>query len=266
MALDETHRAQLAWLTAEDDDAGIAVPREQLGRNLLDLDASWYREEPNLEALIDFARTHGSGALLAELEQAADPAARLAWLAQLVRITRYTAPAFDADYGLYYRYDKQTGGYEWAEAPDTPPDGWMSQSAADARVALRRQNTETSGPQPHDGTAAGPSTHAEVVDWAWDENWAMFYRIGSTGVYEYAHSADDAHTRPAGPWLSGEQVLHQREASTQTAGDAAVPGQSPRDVILALVPDITRAVPDFDEFTDEEIAQAVEEFLNPSGA
>jgi hypothetical protein len=263
MALDDAQRAHLAWLTADEDELGVFGPREQLGRYLLDLDSGWYRDESNLEAVLAFARTHDCGALHAALEQAIDTSARLGWLDAMVQAARYTAPQFDANYGLYYRYDRQTGAYEWAASADTPCAEWMSQSAADAHAALHSQQSESTAGS-HEQSASGAG-QTEAVDWAWDENWAMFYRIGAGGVYEYAHSADQARTAPVEPWLSGEQVLRQRERAAQAA-PVVEPGQGTvREVILARFADIRRELPDFDEYTDAEIAQAVAQLLQMAG-
>ncbi|HEX4061763.1 MAG TPA: hypothetical protein VHY58_12170 [Streptosporangiaceae bacterium] len=126
---------------------------------------------------------------------------------------RYDAPAWSDAYGMYYRYDWQAGQYEWNREPWLTPAAWMSQKQADVLISSQT-------PQPgaaRDGEAGYSSA-------AWDENWQMFYRLRSDGVYQYADSSDGAGTGQPGPWLSYDDVL-ERRAGARAATEAGA--QSP---------------------------------------
>lgn len=79
------------------------------------------------------------------------------------------------------------------EGPWLSREAVLSQLDAAAATAARHRPADQGGSQ-----------------WAWDEGWGMFYRIGPSGVYEYSHSKDEARSAPDGVWLTGEQVAQRR--------------------------------------------------------
>jgi hypothetical protein len=123
---------------------------------------------------------------------------------------RYDAPEWSDAYGLYYRYDRQTGLYEWNREPWLTPAAWMSQKQADALISAQ-------APQP--GPAAAGEAGYSLA--AWDENWQMFYRLTREGVYQYADSSDGTGTGQPQQWLSYDDVL-ERRARAQVPAEAGV--------------------------------------------
>ncbi|WP_370156040.1 hypothetical protein [Streptacidiphilus sp. EB129] len=108
---------------------------------------------------------------------------------------RYSEPVRHDEYGLDYRYDRRDEAYEWY---DEASGTWNDQAWADLQVAGTSSVAASSG-----------GREAE-----WDEAWAMFYRVGPGGVYEFsgavvpgqpASGCDDA-------WISHAQVLARRTA------------------------------------------------------
>lgn len=123
---------------------------------------------------------------------------------------RYSEPARDDAYGLIYRYDHQTGVYEWY---DEASQIWQDQAWAD-------QHT-TGGPgatthTPADDSPAGPAP-------GWDENWKMFYRVDANGAYQFADALipGDKSSGWDEQWLSQEQVVARTSAPQPTATPAA---------------------------------------------
>lgn len=103
---------------------------------------------------------------------------------------RYSESDRDDAYRLTYRYDRKGGVYEWY---DERTATWRDQAWADAQAAGAG------------GAAAGASERSEAT---WDENWGMFYRLGSNGIYEYAdaRSPGKESSGCGGVWLSAEQA------------------------------------------------------------
>lgn len=81
--------------------------------------------------------------------------ARRAW-AGAAGAGQLSAPAFDENYGMWYRYNSATKTYTWHTGdPRTPPDedGWMSQSDADQFRRAAAQTGEASTTPALDDTA-----------------------------------------------------------------------------------------------------------------
>lgn len=121
---------------------------------------------------------------------------------------RYSEPERDDNYGLDYRLDRTNHVYEWY---DEGSGTWKDQTWANLYAARRHdpaaQQTPAGGAQPE-----------------WDESWAMFYRVGPGGVYEFADAGTpgDASSGCSGPWLSHEQVLAR---AARRAIDSAIAAQ-----------------------------------------
>jgi hypothetical protein len=163
---------------------------------------------------------------------------------------RYSEPARDDDYGLDYRLDRTQQVYEWY---DEAADTWRDQTWADLHAAKR-----------HDPTAAARTPGADNgAPVEWDGNWAMFYRIGPGAVYEFADAVTpgDKSSGCTDRWLSHEQVLQRQAGAAPEPASAAAQPETPREFIRAYIPDIAKLIPDFDEYTDEEVSQAVEGLL-----
>jgi hypothetical protein len=134
---------------------------------------------------------------------------------------RYSEPVWDDGYGLDYRLDHINNVYEWY---DEVARTWKDQAWAELYAARR-----------HDGAPSAPDTAPDVVPEGgaaaeWDEGWAMFYRVGPDGGYEFA----DALT-PGEPssgcgqvWLSHEQVLAR--SSHQPTAEPAHKGEGEAEV------------------------------------
>jgi hypothetical protein len=209
------------------DDPQIEHLLGQVGRRLLGEQSDWCTDAEKISKLADTLGAHS--ALMFQLREVADRQGQIEWLEMVLATAqapgsaqerdgqapqaagpgRYSAPVYDEGYQLYYRYDSEESVYEWCADPHAPSPRWMSQSAADAMVA-GRVSPQGGHEDLQDAGRSGTGDGTERA-WAWDDGWGMFYRIGASGVYEYSHSVDDARTRPDGVWLSGEQVLHQRQ-------------------------------------------------------
>ncbi len=112
---------------------------------------------------------------------------------------RYTEPARSDDYGLDYRYDRTGEVYEWY---DESSGTWNDQAWADLFAA----STE------------GLQASADRTEDEWDEAWAMFFRTGPDGAYEFADAVVPGQQTSgcSDVWLSHEQVL-ARYAENQEA-------------------------------------------------
>ena len=234
-----------AWMAEAKNDPQIEHLLNEVGRSVLGEQPDWYTDPARLTKLADALGPQSS--LMFQLREVTNRQEQLEWLAMVLATTqapqetyaeqetqaagsgRYSVPVYDENYQLYYRFDNEASVYEWCADPHALSSEWMSQSAADAMVAqgasrhaaAAHENPEVASGQGVTGRDAEPT-------WAWDDGWGMFYRVGASGVYEYSHSADDAHSRPSGVWLSGEQVLQQRAESAR-AGQSehvAVPGEA----------------------------------------
>lgn len=186
---------------------------------------------------------------------------------------RYTERATDENYGLDYRYDRTDLVYEWF---DKAQGMWNDQTWADLYAARRRADV-TPTPDAVTAAATAPDENPE-----WDENWAMFYRIGPGGVYEFADAVTPGESASgcSDVWLSNEQVLQRRaraargEQEAQPADprdpDSTEPAEAAetadagtqRGLILQQIPEIQTLVPEFATLTDDQIAQAVDIFLD----
>lgn len=165
---------------------------------------------------------------------------------------RYAPPSRDDGYGLDCRYDWRDGVYEWYD----PESGtWRSQDWADRQVAARTT------PEAGDGAAAS--------DAYWDENWRMFYRVGPSGVYEYADAVTpgDESSGCGGVWLSHEQVLMAgaRAAEPRLAEHV----ESLQNQLLAAAGAVFADRPDLAEvLSDEDIRAVLEDvarqIVNPA--
>lgn len=51
----------------------------------------------------------------------------------------FSAPEYDENYQMWYRYDNVNSVYEWADSADTPTDEWLSQGEVDALYAERAE-------------------------------------------------------------------------------------------------------------------------------
>ncbi len=252
MAVSDEYGA-IAWLKSIEDAEAVAL-RENIGKLVCGQDASWYEYDNNLETLEGFLA--GGYKDVPDLgfafQNISDESLRIDWLklvdekARWVQEQesdtesadtdpeeqeeiaeepaepeqpRYGTPEYDEDYGLYYVFDAESRVYLWSLDPAAPIDQWMNQSAADAYAAQHR---------PVDEEDSGDLAE-EASQWAWDDGWGMFYRIGPAGVYEYSNSVDEAHTAPDGVWLSGEQVAQQRllSAGQEEPETRTEPGAGP---------------------------------------
>lgn len=233
MASSNEDMTSVAWMAEAKDDPQIEHLLNEVGRSLLGEQSDWYTDPAKLAKLADALGPQS--ALMFQLRQVTNRQEQVEWLAQALATTqtpgsaRYSAPVYDENYQLYYRFDNEASVYEWCADPHVPSPEWMSQSAADAMVAQGVSRQAAHEPQE---VAAGRNAtgHDAEPTWTWDDGWGMFYRMGASGVYEYSHSVDDAHNRPDGVWLSGEQVLQQRQqAEASRVGQAervAAPGEA----------------------------------------
>ncbi|HEY3868196.1 MAG TPA: hypothetical protein VGM10_07585 [Actinocrinis sp.] len=217
MAQSNDNAMAMAWLVQATDDNEIAGLRDEVGRVVLGEQSDWYQDPDKVS---DLADTLGANsALISRLHAVSSRDDQVAWLETVVQTaqgapnaqspgqSRYSEPEYDEDYRLYYRFDEVGSVYEWCVDPHASAPEWMSQSAADAMVAQRGSQEAAQG----DPGASEQPGHSAEPEWAWDDGWGMFYRVGAAGVYEYSHSVDEAHSRPDGVWLSGEQVAQQRQ-------------------------------------------------------
>jgi hypothetical protein len=188
-------------------------------------DESWFTTEARQEEFFDgIEGTSGLTDRLAEDNFADDSSKCQEWLRDAF-VAMFQASAWDANYEMWYRYNNITGEYFWfagtADAPATaaqepgPFEYWMTQSDADARL--------------QEWAAQAPAEAAEYAEaeGTWDENWNMFYKVGSGGTYLYAYSdneADPASGQPKEPWLTYEQV--SAEAAAAPAEAAAAPAEA----------------------------------------
>lgn len=275
MSLSEAQRQQISWLT-ESTDTEVAGLRDRVGKCLLGQGSSWYQAEGNLDTLFDFLREQD---LLQELaDSVGDEAEGKAWLQNLADKVTYTEPEYDDNYGMYYRYDKDVEAYIWSADHTAPLSGWMSQGQADAQVAQ-----QWAAWQQDEAAQQAPVDQAEALEpsaWEWDENWEMFYRLGSSGVYEYSYSEDAAHTRPTGEWLTAEQVQQQWrewEQSQQPAAQEPVaqspaaqgPGEGEEQVIAIaqeMLDEVVEAVPGAEALSADELTAIMAEFLEELAA
>jgi hypothetical protein len=217
------------WLRGSDEHGEELSPdayavREQLG--LLLGSPDWYLgEDGTLVTMLEVLEQANTG-LLDELVQACgDEAAGVGLLWAIFSSYRFDVPVWDENYGLFYRYDKLTGEYEWASEADSA--AWMSQAEADAQMAAWAEASQAEAAQ----------YAAESVA-EWDENWGMFYRLGATGAYEYAHAVRpfDKDSGCGGNWLTEAQAsadysekLSQYEAArtAQWPAAEALPAAAP---------------------------------------
>ena len=243
MALGNEDMTAIAAMAEARDDPQIEHLLSEVGRRLLGEQPDWCTDFAKISKLADALGERS--ALMFQLREVADRQGQVEWLEMVLATAqgarapqetheqapeaagpgRYSAPVYDEGYRLYYRFDNEQSVYEWCADPHAPSPQWMSQSAADAMVAGRV--SQQGAHEDHQAAERSGTGDETDLAWAWDEGWGMFYRIGASGVYEYSHSVDDAHTRPDGVWLSAEQVLQQRQRA-----EAAIPGQ--REQVAAL--------------------------------
>jgi hypothetical protein len=179
LSTDSSHEQQFVALTAPDADPGMFVDW------FLSVVAGWESQAAGQQSA-----TAADGNPAAGAEQG-----------------RYSEPARDDAYGLTYRYDLQSGVYEWY---DEVGQTWQDQAWADQHAA--------GGP----GAAAQAPAADSAADPApmWDENWKMFYRVDATGAYQFADAVTpgDESSGCGETWLSQEQVLARAEQPPQSAG------------------------------------------------
>jgi hypothetical protein len=218
--------AATAWMAEARSDPQVSHLLNEVGRCLLGGQSDWCADPAEVSKLADVLGP--DGALMVQLRQVTNRQEQIEWLETVLATTRetappqgvfetrasdsgrYSVPVYDENYQLYYRFDNEGSVYEWCPDPHAASPEWMSQSAADAMVSKREPQQTAREAQDVIGGQAGTGDDASPV-WAWNDGWGMFYRIGAAGVYEYSHSVDDAHSRPDGVWLSGEQVTQQRQ-------------------------------------------------------
>lgn len=151
---------------------------------------------------------------------------------------RYSEPARDDNYGLAYRYDSQSGVYEWY---DEAGQTWRDQAWADQHAA----GTASGAGVASTANAASPGAQAPAADTsaepspAWDENWKKFYRVDSGGAYEFADAVTpgDRASGCSGTWLSHDQVAST--ATEQPSGQATGQEQSAATNAHAVAADAT---------------------------
>lgn len=157
---------------------------------------------------------------------------------------RYSTPERDDNYGLDYRLDRTLKVYEWYDAASGT---WRDQTWADRYAAARH------------GSASETQTPAATAPPQWDENWAMFYRVGPGGVYEFAdaHVRGDESSGCGEVWLSHEQVLARSapNSADDSGGDEA---EQLRAAILAAVDATFEEDPELKaDLSDEDIEAAI---------
>lgn len=108
---------------------------------------------------------------------------------------RYSERVSDDSYGLDYRLDRTHQVYEWY---DEAAATWRDQAWADQHAARGGAGAPATAAQPADGVAAPE----------WDAKWAVFYRVGPGGEYEFADAVTpgDQSSGCSGRWLSQEQA------------------------------------------------------------
>lgn len=249
----------MGWLSqSERPDAAPLV--ERLAALVFQGDTGWPQRTEWVDAYSESLSGWFAGDSAREFEFAdltrpdADPGKLIDWFLPVVQeweqraadaeTDRYDEPAYDDAYGLHYRLDRTQQVYEWY---DESTATWRDQTWADLYAAQR-----------HESTADSP-TPADAAPPEWDENWAMFYRVGPGGVYEFADATTpgDETTGCTDVWFSHEQVLQRmaRERATN----------SQRELIRKSIPNIATLVPGFDDLSDTAIAEIVETFLQTTG-
>ena len=247
VALSNEDMAAAAWMAEAKHDPQIEHLLNEVGRSVLGEQSDWCTDPAKLSKLAEVLGPQS--AVMFQLSRVTSRQEQVEWLEMVVATTRgaqapretyeefeagvpesgrYSASVYDEAYQLYYRFDNEGSVYEWCANPHVPSPEWMSQSAADAMVAQRVPEPQSQQPveQTGSGQAAEPA-------WAWDDGWGMFYRIGPGSVYEYSHSVDDARTRPDGVWLSGEQVLQQRQQAEGAQAGRAEPVAASGETVQA---------------------------------
>jgi hypothetical protein len=177
---------------------------------------------------------------------------------------RYTEPSRQESYGLDCRYDRTNGVYEWY---DEAAGTWNDQAWADQRAAQGPASVSGSGATAGLAEAATAATTGPTPEW--DDSWAMFYRAGPGGAYEFADAVTPGERASGcgGVWLSQDQVAQRRAqaAPAAPAAEAAASAGSQRQVILEHIPDIAKLVPGFDTLTEDQIAEVVKNYLESVG-
>lgn len=170
---------------------------------------------------------------------------------------RYSEAAKDDNYGLTYRYDHHGGVYEWF---DEGGQTWRDQVWADQQHAAGGHGS--AGGQGTAGAQA-PAASAHTAPAAtWDENWKMFYRVNTSGAYQFADAVTPG-VEASGcgdTWLSQEQVAarsagahHQQQAAAAQPHEAAA-ADAVHQAMLAAVGSVFEADPLFrDVLTDAQI-------------
>jgi hypothetical protein len=189
---------------------------------------------------------------------------------------RYSEPTLDDSYGLRYRYDKRDEIYEWY---DEENGTWNSQGWADEYAASRAAGAGEAGAgEAGAGEAGAGEAGAEpqaASAAAWDENWQMFYRIGSSGAYEYADAVvpGSEGSGSSEVWLSYEQVMTRAtpdqagpepvdevQEEAQEEAQAAIKASS--DEVAAAAAELLEEHPEFAEIPEERRQQIMAEVLS----
>lgn len=234
MAVQSENVEQLMkWLT-DSSDAGADSLVARLAALVFQGDAGWPGRTDRVEAYRDelsswFAQDGAGETRFADLARPdADPGILIDWLLSVVgnweersasgaaggadsvgyEANRYSETAHDDSYGLDYRLDRSLQVYEWY---DESTGTWQDQTWADLYAAGRNDPAATARMAEGD---AQPE---------WDESWAMFYRVGPGGVYEFADAVTpgDQSSGCGTEWLGQEQVLTRRGGRQEVSAASA---------------------------------------------
>jgi hypothetical protein len=225
------------WLRQAEVSTVIGQSRIEIG-GYFGWSDGWYDDDISLGLLHEFLEGR-TPALLDDLPEAVDEDRQRAWIASVAETSRYSAPEWDENYDLYYRYDKLTQLYEWAESETA--ETWMTQEAADELGQSREQDENEEPDQEEEQEGERPDAEAEPSGYsesAWDDDWQMLYRTGPGGEYQFAYSDDRQTIRPGTEWLRHEDISGEAPvaspAEAQPALAAATEAEE-ADVAMALV-------------------------------
>ncbi len=218
--MDQATFVATEWLKQDQTTTGIDQSRTEIG-NYFGWSDGWYADDLSLGQLYDFLQRRAPR-LLEELDEASDEDRRQAWIAGVADASRYDPPERDANYGMFYRYDKLTQVYDWAESETF--ENWMTQEDADLLVRSRPENSEP----PKSSEISEPSRpdNSGYSEAAWDSSWKMLYRVGPDGVYQYAYSDDQIAVRPGTGWLSYEELPDAEPVAPQPTAEPALDAEA----------------------------------------
>jgi hypothetical protein len=143
---------------------------------------AWEGDTTRLQAFYTALDTHTD--LLRTFDLTSTSSEYVSWIKQ-AQAALLTAPEFDTNYQMYYRYDVISGVYQWAVEANS--DTWMSQAEADASPSVT--------------VDVAPPAASDYSEPEFDDGYGMFYRFShEQQVYEWAYD------KGAAEWMSQAQA------------------------------------------------------------